>query len=100
VGLARVGGRGHNGSGDLFLAFATGNAFPPTAPAPYTIRMLPAAALDPFFDAVAEAVEEAILNALTAAEDMTGYQGHQAHALPLDRLLAVMGQTSAEENSL
>jgi D-aminopeptidase len=87
-----VGGTGHNGSGDLFLAFATGNTFPPNAPAPYTIRMLPPAALDPFFDAVAEAVEEAILNALTAAADMTGYQGHQAHALPLDRLQAVMAR--------
>jgi D-aminopeptidase len=90
VGLARVGGTGHNGSGDLFLAFATGNRFPPKAAPPYTIRVLPAAALDPFFDAVAEAVEEAILNALTAAEDLTGHQGHQAHALPLDRLQAVM----------
>jgi D-aminopeptidase len=95
VGLARVGGTGYNGSGDLFLAFATGNAFPPQTTAPYTVRMLPAATLDPFFDAVAEAVEESILNALTAAEDMTGYQGHQAHALPLDRLLEVMGQARA-----
>jgi D-aminopeptidase len=92
VGLARVGGTGHNGSGDLFLAFATGNQFPPKATPPYAIQMLPAAYLDPFFDAAAEAVEEAILNALTAAEDMTGYEGHQAHALPLDRLLAVLAR--------
>ncbi len=90
VGLARVGGTGYNGSGDLFLAFATGNTLPPRAPVPYQIQMLPPAALDPFFDAAAEAVEEAILNALTAAADMTGYQGHQARALPLDRLPAVM----------
>ena len=46
--------------------------------------------MDPLFDAAADAVEESILNALTAAETMTGYQGHMAYALPLDRLQQVM----------
>ncbi len=90
-GLARVGGVGHNGSGDLFLAFATGQHVPPDADAPFPLgMMLPHSHLNPFFDAVAEAVEEAILNALAAAETMTGSDGHTAYALPLDDLQRIM----------
>lgn len=90
VGLARVGGVGHNGSGDIFLAFATGNHLPADLSMKRTIEMLPHEHLNPFFEAVAEAVEEAILNALTAAETMTGYQGRTAYELPLDELQRVM----------
>lgn len=90
VGLARVGGTGHNSSGDLFLAFSTGNDLPPNATEPVSVRMLPNAQIDTVFDAAAEAVEEAILNALIAAETMTGYKGRTAHALPHDLLLAAM----------
>jgi D-aminopeptidase len=90
VGLARAGGVGYNGSGDLFLAFATGNSVPVHPTGPLALRMLPHAHLNPFFDAVAEAVEEAILNSLTAADTMTGFGGFTAPALPLDELLAVM----------
>lgn len=90
VGLARAGGVGYNGSGDLFLAFATGNSIPVHPTGPLALRMLPHAQLNPFFDAVAEAVEEAILNSLTAAGTMTGFGGFTALALPLDELQAVM----------
>jgi D-aminopeptidase len=90
VGLARVGGVGHNGSGDIFLAFATGNVLAPAPTEPYAVRMLPNPHMDPLFEGAAEAVEEAILNALTAAETMTGFQGHTAHALPLDELRRVL----------
>jgi D-aminopeptidase len=90
VGLARVGGVGHNGSGDVFLAFATGNELPAEARVPTPIRMLPNAHMDPLFEGAAEAVEEAILNALTAAETMTGLEGRTAHAIPLDALAQVM----------
>jgi D-aminopeptidase len=48
--------------------------------------MLPNHHMNPLFEAVAEGVEEAILNALTAAETMTGFKGRTAHAIPLDRL--------------
>jgi D-aminopeptidase len=92
VGLARVGGMGHNGSGDLFLAFATGNHIPANAGEPIDLKMIPHHHLDPFFEAIAEAVEEAILNSLTAAETMTGFKGHTAHALPLDELQGVMAR--------
>lgn len=92
VGLARVGGVGHNGSGDIFLAFATGNSIPAKTDTIQTIRTLPHQHLNPFFEAVAEATEEAILNALCAAETMTGFQGHTAHALPLDELQRIMAK--------
>jgi D-aminopeptidase len=92
VGLARVGGVGHNGSGDIFLAFATGNHLPRSQTEPYTLAMLPHQQLDPLFEAVAEATEEAILNALCAAETMTGFRGRTAHAIPLDELARLMAR--------
>lgn len=90
LGIARVGGIGHNGSGDIFLAFATGNHFHGSKKSAYEIRMLPHHHLNIFFRAVIESVEESILNALTRAETMTGYQGHVAYALPIDDMLQVM----------
>lgn len=95
AGLARTGGIGLDGSGDLFLAFATGNHYhfryrrqedDQTIP----LKMLYQGEMDPFFEATAEAVEESILNALTAADTMTGYRGNTVYALPLDRLMAAM----------
>ena len=89
VGFARVGGVGHNGSGDLFLAFATGNHITTPWESPAEVLMLPNHHMNPLFSAVAEAVEEAILNVLVAAETMTGYKGRTAHALPLDAVQAL-----------
>ena len=89
TGLAWVGGVGFNGSGDIFLAFATGNHIRHGDPIS-RIRMLSPDGMNPLFQAAAEATEEAILNALTVAETMTGFAGHTAHALPLDRLVEVM----------
>ena len=90
IGLARVGGGLSNGSGDIFLAFATGNALPANTQSNYDLKMVPHDRMNPLFEAVAEATEEAILNALTAAETMTGYKGRTVHALPLDELQRVM----------
>ncbi len=91
AGLARVGGMGFNSSGDLFLAFATGNHMPDPPAGPYDLKMIPHEHLDPFFEAVAEAVEESILNALTAAETMEGRRG-TVHALPLDEVQRIMAR--------
>jgi D-aminopeptidase len=91
AGLARVGGVGYNGSGDIFLAFATGNHLPKSS-APIEIQMLPHEQLDYLFVATADAVEEAILNALAAADTMTGYRRRTVHALPLDLLREVMAK--------
>ncbi len=90
VGLARVGGTGHNGSGDLFLAFSTGNDVAPDARKPLAVHMLPNAQMDALFDSAAEAVEEAIVNALVAAETMIGFKGRTAYALPHERLVAAV----------
>ncbi len=90
IGLARVGAIGHNGSGDIFLTFATGNHIFVETDGRRTIEMIPNEHLNPFFEAVAEAVEESILNALTMAETMTGYKGRTAYALPVDELQGVM----------
>lgn len=89
VGLARVGGTGGNGSGDIFLAFSTGNVVPMTASEPITVTTLPSGVMTPLFDATAEAVEESIWNALCAAETMTGHRDRVVHAIPHDRLLAL-----------
>jgi D-aminopeptidase len=86
LGLARVGGMGYNSSGDIFLAFATGNDLPANCSTLRSLQMLPHDHLNGFFEAVAEAVEEAILNALTKAETMTGLGDRVAYALPLDEL--------------
>ncbi len=99
TGLAWVGGYGANGSGDIFIAFSTGNSVPPSQPgdplAPVAVRMMPSEAMTPLFLAAAEATEEAILNAMCMAETMTGLQGRTVHALPLDRLAEVVGRARA-----
>ncbi len=89
VGLGNVGGHGHNTSGDLFFAFATGNSVPRDAEHAIPLRMLPNSQMNPLFDATIEAVEEAILNALTMAETMRGFQ-ETLHALPLEQMLEIM----------
>lgn len=89
TGLAWVGGIGANSSGDIFLAFATGNHVGQNDRM-VNLRMLAADAMTSLFRAAAEATEEAILNALCMAETMTGRDGRTVHALPLDRLQAVM----------
>jgi D-aminopeptidase len=94
VGLARVGGTGRNGSGDIFLAFATGNHLGAHPKGLHSLTMVPHEEMNPLFEAVADATEEAILNALCAAETMTGFKGRTAHALPLERVRGIMGERS------
>jgi D-aminopeptidase len=89
TGLARTGGFGYNGSGDIFLAFATGNAFDPETHQLVPLHMLTNTQMNPFFLATAEAVEEAIWNALIAAETTTGYKGRTAYAIPHGEVVRV-----------
>ena len=88
LGLARTGSVAHNSSGDLFLAFST--AVPQLEDGIERWSALPQASLDPLFRATVEATEEAIINALFAAETMTGLHGRTVHALPQDRTLELM----------
>lgn len=82
AGLARTGGFGYNGSGDIFLAFSTANVLNPSREKPCSLKMLNISQMNPFFLATTEAVEEAIWNALIAAESTTGQRGRIAHAIP------------------
>lgn len=86
VGLARVGGNGANGSGDIFLAFSTGNDVAPSSAAPVALRSLPAGSMTPLFEATADAVEESIWNALCAGQTMTGFQSRTVYRFPTERL--------------
>jgi len=96
LGLARTGSTSGNTSGDIFIAFSTGNTVPQSSDS----RTLSAtfvspestATLNPLFQAVVEATEESVLNALMKAETMTGINGNKVHALPYDRLKAAMSK--------
>ena len=96
VGLARMGGGLDDGSGDIFLAFATGNRGLPSAvlnrnvPQTVPVKMLPNERMSPLFHAAAEATEAAILNALLSATTVTGRDGVTAHGLEPDALLAAI----------
>jgi len=91
LGLARTGAMSGHGSGDLFIAFSTANRVPHyPKERSYTMRVVADAHLDPIFQAVQEATEEAILNALTMATTTVGRDGNTAHAIPLDQLVAIM----------
>jgi D-aminopeptidase len=89
TGLGWVGGIGANTSGDIFIAFSTANRIDPRAPTS-TVSMVSPDGMTALFQAAAEATEEAILNALCKAETTTGFRGHTAYALPLDRLQETM----------
>ncbi|MEO8678204.1 MAG: P1 family peptidase [Vicinamibacterales bacterium] len=90
LGVARVGGSGGNGSGDIFIAFSTANPDTYSKPATATVTMLSNDAIDPLFQAAIQATEEAIINAMVAAETMTGRDGNRLHALPHDRLRSAL----------
>jgi len=92
AGLARTGTSGSHFSGDLFLAFSTANpgAFRPGPAELRQLDFLPWESLDPFFEAVVQATEEAVTNALVANADMTGRDGHRSPALPRDRLVGLL----------
>jgi len=92
MGLARTGTVGNNSSGDIFLAFSTANeaAFKDRGKAPRAMEFLPNDALDPLFAATAEAVEEAVIDAMLVNETMVGRDGNTSVALPVEELLALL----------
>ena len=90
MGIARLGGTASNGSGDIFIAFSTANPGAAAETGATTLTWLPNGDLTPFFDATVEATEEAIVNALVAADTMTGVNGNTAYALPHDQVRALL----------
>lgn len=98
LGVARTGGVGEHTSGDIFLCFATGNRgmvagdLGQQSPFSVPVQMLSDVYITDLFDAVVEATEEAIVNAILGAQTMSGRDGVTAHALPGERLVAVLSK--------
>ena len=90
LGIGIVGGRGSNGSGDIFLAFSTANEEAFNRDATTTVQSFPNDMITPFFNATVQAVEEAIINAMIAAETMEGINGNKAYGIPHDLLIKVL----------
>lgn len=86
LGLGRLGGIGGNSSGDIFIAFSTANEHAAQRQALQSLTMLPNDQMNPLFEATINASEEAIVNALTSAQTMTGINKHRVYALPHERL--------------
>jgi D-aminopeptidase len=90
LGLGRDGSVSGNGSGDIFIAFSTANPGASSNDHVVDVKMLPNDKIEPVFSATVQSVEEAIINAMVAAETMTGIENHRVRALPHDQLQAVL----------
>ncbi len=90
LGLARNGSVAGNSSGDIFIAFSTANAAADQSTTGVLIDTLPNDSILPLFVATVESTEEAIINALIAARDMTGHEGHVVKAIDHEELRSVM----------
>tara|TARA_B100000519_G_scaffold163620_1_gene146631 strand:- start:195 stop:509 length:315 start_codon:yes stop_codon:yes gene_type:complete len=96
MGLARVGGMGYNGSGDIFIGFSTANRAAAAGRAEVTgLEMIPNDQLNGLIVSSVHATEEAILNAMLAAETLTGINGYTVPALPEDRLTEIMSRMNS-----
>lgn len=92
LGVGRMGGYGGNGSGDIFVAFSTANSHVYGDSGVARPAMLRNDLMNPLFVATVQATEEAIVNALLAADTMTGINDVRVYALPVDRLRAIMAK--------
>ena len=90
IGIGVVGGRGSNGSGDIFLSFSTANLGAFDREKMTQVNTLSNGHMTYFFEATVQAVEEAIINAMMAAETMSGINGNKVYALPHDLLLQIL----------
>jgi D-aminopeptidase len=90
LGMGRLGSFAGNSSGDLFLAFSTANANAAKREGTPSLVMLPNDRIDPLFQATIEATEEAVVNAMLAAQTMTGVDGIRVFGLPGDRVVQAL----------
>ena len=90
IGVGKVGGRGENGSGDIFIAFSTANPGAFQREKFAKVDELPNDLINPLFEATVQAVEEAIINAMVAAETTEGINGNKSYALPHKRVIDVL----------
>jgi L-aminopeptidase/D-esterase-like protein len=92
MGLARTGATSGNGSGDIFLAFSTANPDVASAEREIHVNMLSNSRISALFSATVEATEEAIINALIAAETMAGVNDRRVEAIPHARVRELLGK--------
>ena len=90
IGIGKVGGRGENGSGDIFIAFSTANPKAFQREAFTTLNEMPNDLINPLFEATVQAVEEAIINAMVGAETMEGINGNKAYGIPHQSVIKVL----------
>lgn len=90
LGLGRLGSYSGDGSGDIFIAFSTSNPGAASPKGTHDLKMMPNDSINPIFLATVQATEEAVVNAMVAAETMTGVNDHIVIALPHDRLRDVL----------
>ena len=90
LGVGRMGGIGGDSSGDIFIAFSTSNPGAANPDSVATVRMLPNDRINGLFEATVDATEEAIVNAMVAAETMTGADSYRVYALPTDQVLNLL----------
>ncbi len=90
LGIGIVGGRGENGSGDIFMTFSTANPSAFQRDKFSQVTEFPNDLINPLFDATVQAVEEAIINAMVAAETMEGINGNKAYALPHKMVIDIL----------
>ena len=90
LGIGIVGGRGSNGSGDIFLAFSTANENAFNRDETTTVKSMSNDQITPVFEATVQAVEEAIINAMVAAETMEGINGNTAYAIKHELLIETL----------
>jgi D-aminopeptidase len=90
LGIGIVGGRGGNGSGDIFIAFSTANPGAFNRKDNTTVEQLSNDVINPLFDATVQSVEEAIINAMCAAETTEGINGNKSYALPTKKVMEVL----------
>jgi D-aminopeptidase len=98
-GIARTGGMGEHSSGDFGFCVATGNRALETDEGEIPLRMLNDGRINSLYEAVIDAVEESILNAMLAAETMTGRGGTTVQALPAELLLEALGHAGSSMTS-
>lgn len=90
IGIGKVGGLGENGSGDIFIAFSTANPSAFNRINFTLVEQLPNDLINPLFEATVQAVEESIINAMTAAETMEGINGNKSYALPHQAVINIL----------
>lgn len=90
LGIGIVGGRGENGSGDIFIAFSTANTQAFNRKETVKVDAFPNGQINKLFEATVQSVEESVLNAMVAAETMEGFNGNKAFALPQDKVIEIL----------